>query len=55
MSINQEGRIKDVYEENLIEEIRKMAELIEEFPNISMVIFLFNVNRIQNSLALSFL
>jgi|APCry1669189241_1035207.scaffolds.fasta_scaffold372916_1 hypothetical protein len=37
MSHNQEGRIKDVFEDNLEEELRRISELIEEYNFISMV------------------
>ena len=35
----REGRIKDVYEENIVDEFRKISELIEEFNYVSMVKF----------------
>ena len=38
MSNNQDGKIKDVWEENLIDELRKISELIEEYNYVSMVI-----------------
>jgi hypothetical protein len=37
MSHNQEGKIKDVFEDNLIDELRKISELIDEYPYVSMV------------------
>ena len=37
MSNNHEGKIKDVYEENLEDELRKISELVEEYNYISMV------------------
>ena len=32
-----EGRIKDVYEDGIVDEFRKISELVEEFNYISMV------------------
>jgi hypothetical protein len=37
MSHNQDGKIKDVWEDNMIDEIRKISELIEDYNYISMV------------------
>jgi hypothetical protein len=37
MSHNQEGRIKDVFEDNLEEELRKISDLLEDYNFISMV------------------
>ena len=38
----KEGRIKDVYEEGIVDEFRKISELVEEFNYVSMVkIFYF--------------
>lgn len=37
MSYFQEGKIKDVYQENLIEELKKISELIEKYNFVSMV------------------
>lgn len=34
---SQEGKIKDVYEENMEDELRKISELIEQYKFISMV------------------
>jgi hypothetical protein len=34
---HQEGKIKDVFEDNMIDELRKISELIDEYPYISMV------------------
>jgi hypothetical protein len=47
MSNNQDGKIKDVWEENLIDELRKISELIEEYNYVSMVTTY--LSRIQNS------
>ncbi len=33
----QEGRIKDVYEDNLEQELRKISYLLEEYNFVSMV------------------
>jgi hypothetical protein len=41
MSYDKEGKIIDVYEENLLDEIRKISELIEDYPFISMVKYIF--------------
>ena len=38
MSYNQEGRIKDVWEENMIDELRKISELVEDYNYVSMVL-----------------
>jgi hypothetical protein len=38
MAINHEGKIKDVFEENLDDELRKISELVEEYNYISMVL-----------------
>jgi hypothetical protein len=32
-----DGKIKDVFEDNMIEELRKISELIEDYPYVSMV------------------
>jgi hypothetical protein len=37
MSYSVDGKIKDVFEDNMIEELRKISELIEDYPYISMV------------------
>jgi hypothetical protein len=37
MSHNQEGKIKDVWEENMIDELRKISEIVEEYNYVSMV------------------
>jgi hypothetical protein len=37
MSNTQDGKIKDVYEDNLADELRKISELVEEYSYISMV------------------
>lgn len=37
MTHSQHGKIKDVYEENLQDELRKISELIDEYQIISMV------------------
>jgi hypothetical protein len=33
----REGRIKEVYEEGIVDEFRKISELVEEFNYVSMV------------------
>jgi|LauGreDrversion4_2_1035121.scaffolds.fasta_scaffold162400_2 hypothetical protein len=33
----KEGRIKDVYEEGIVDEFRKISELVEEFNYVAMV------------------
>ena len=33
----REGRIKDVYEEGIADEFRKISELVEEFNYVSLV------------------
>jgi hypothetical protein len=38
MSYSHDGKIKDVFEENLEEELRKISELLEEYNYISMVL-----------------
>lgn len=38
MSHNCEGKIKDVYEDNMEEELRKISQLLDEYNFISMVI-----------------
>jgi hypothetical protein len=35
---NNDGKIIDVYEENLNEEIKKISELIDDYNYVSMVI-----------------
>jgi hypothetical protein len=42
MSFNQEGKIKDVWEENMIDELRKISELIEHYNYVSMV-YMYNL------------
>jgi hypothetical protein len=37
MSEYQQGKIKDINEENLIDETRRISELLEEFNFVSMV------------------
>jgi len=37
MASFQEGKIKDVYQENMVEELRKISELIEKYNYVSMV------------------
>jgi hypothetical protein len=37
MSYNQEGRIRDVFEDNLEDELRKISDLLDEYNFISMV------------------
>jgi hypothetical protein len=37
MSYIGDGKIKDVYEENFVDELRKISELIGEYTFISMV------------------
>lgn len=44
MSNNHDGKIKDVYEENLYDELRKISELVEEYNYISMV-YLFMISQ----------
>lgn len=38
MSQHIDGKIKDVYQENLVDELRKISELVETYNYISMVI-----------------
>lgn len=33
----REGRIKDVYEDGVADEFRKISELVEKFNHVSMV------------------
>jgi hypothetical protein len=40
MSHFQEGKIKDVFEDNLEEELRKISDLVEEYNFISMVLII---------------
>jgi hypothetical protein len=48
MSHNQDGKIKDVWEENMIDEMRKISELIEDYNYISMVlIFKYRILNFQ--------
>ena len=37
MSHNQEGKIKDVWEENMVDELRKISDIVEEYNYVSMV------------------
>ncbi len=39
MAHSLEGKIKDVYQENLFDELRKISELVEKYNYIAMVIF----------------
>jgi hypothetical protein len=41
MSHNYEGKIIDVYEDNLEEELKRISYLVEEYNFVSMVIKLF--------------
>lgn len=45
---NSEGKIKDVYEENIVDEMRKISELIEDYNFISMVNTIKVTIRTQN-------
>ena len=45
------GQIKDVYADDMISELNKISELIEDYNFISMVKFII-IFRIQNSLEL---
>ena len=40
MSHLQEGKIKDVFEDNLEEELRQISDLVEEYNFISMVLII---------------
>ena len=40
MSHSQDGKIKDVWEENMVDELRKISELIEDYNYVSMVIYI---------------
>jgi len=37
MAHSLEGKIKDVYQENLVDELRKISELVEKYNHIAMV------------------
>jgi hypothetical protein len=38
MSYCVDGKIKDVFEDNMIDELRKISELVDDYPYVSMVI-----------------
>lgn len=44
------GKIKDVWDENMMDELRKISDLIEEYKYISMVYIYMLIVRIQNFL-----
>ncbi len=48
MSHFQEGKIKDVFEDNLEEELRKISDLVEEYNFISMV-SLYSYTNLQDT------
>jgi hypothetical protein len=55
MTQNHDGKIKDVYEENIEDEIRNISYLIDEYNFVSMVKSIIKILRILNSQGLFFL
>ena len=55
MSYSLEGKIKDVYQENLADELRKISELIEKYNYVAMVYFILYRKKLFNFLKLKLL
>lgn len=50
MAHSLEGKIKDVYQENMVDELRKISELVEKYNYIAMVNKILSSSKLQISL-----